>query len=98
MTVIKYKERFRKRTIEIKGHTGAGKIGEDLVCAGVSALLITLIAALETNDIKFSSQVKDGYGRVSSLSPDAKAAFNTVMCGYNALSLLYPEHITTTMG
>lgn len=93
MTRVRYKEKGRYRKIEIKGHTGAGKKGQDIVCAGVSTLLITLIAAMDSNEIKYSSDIKDGYGRVSSLDEGAKEAFNTVMCGLNALALMYPDNL-----
>ena len=47
---------------ESRGHAGYRKAGQDIVCAGVSALIITIANALETfTDDAYTLEQKDGY-------------------------------------
>ena len=93
MIRVRYKERNRKRKIGIEGHANTGPEGNDLVCAGVSTLALTLTAALDVNGIKYKSDVKDGYMLVRTIDPDAAPVFNTVMCGIETLRVMYPEAV-----
>ena len=55
------------------GHAGAGKAGEDIVCAGVSALVITTVNALEAfTDSRFSLREEDGLVRLVFTSPPSE--------------------------
>lgn len=48
--------------LTVSGHAGYSKKGEDIVCAGVSALTYTLINGLEANlGIETHCEVKSGY-------------------------------------
>lgn len=42
MTRITVKTENGYRVLRMEGHAGAGQLGEDLVCAGISTLLLTL--------------------------------------------------------
>lgn len=60
-------------TIEVKGHANAAPHGEDIVCAGVSALTIHLVNAL-TEIVKLNSRqlqyaVREGYVKIT-VDPD----------------------------
>ena len=45
-----------------KGHAGYAEAGQDIVCAAVSALIITTVNSLEKfTDDKFDVQEKDGF-------------------------------------
>ena len=47
-----------------KGHAGYAEAGQDIVCAAVSALIITTVNSLEKfTDDKFDVQEKDGFVR-----------------------------------
>ncbi len=53
------------RTFTIKGHAGAGRSGEDIVCAAVSAIAYTAVGALnEMVELK-SYTDRDGYMKCS---------------------------------
>ena len=93
MIRVRYKERNRKRKIVIEGHANAGPEGNDLVCAGVSTLALTLQAALDVNEIRYNADVRDGYVMVRTRDPDAASVYNTVMCGIETLRVMYPEAI-----
>ena len=48
-----------------KGHAGYAEAGQDIVCAAVSALIITTVNSLEKfTDDKFDVQEKDGFGSI----------------------------------
>lgn len=93
MIEVKYVERYKKRKLEISGHAAAGPEGHDLVCAGVSALAITLKTALDVNGFKCKSEARDGYMSIRCRDENAVSVFHTVMCGLEALRAMYPEHI-----
>ena len=45
-----------------KGHAGYAEVGQDIVCAAVSALIITTVNSLEKfTDDKFDVQENDGF-------------------------------------
>lgn len=45
-----------------KGHAGYAEAGQDIVCAAVSALIITTVNSLETfTEEKFQAEEKDGF-------------------------------------
>lgn len=93
MVRVKYKKRYKKRKVEMRGHANAGPPGSDLVCAAASTLAITLKAALDANDIRYKLELDDGVFVLRCRDEAAAGAFNTVMCGMEALRTMYPEHI-----
>lgn len=93
MIVVRYKQRYKKRKLTVTGHAGAGPEGHDLVCAGASTLVLTVIGALTVNGIKYHSDIRDGYAEVRCIDPAAASVYNTVMCGFETLRTMYPELI-----
>ena len=85
---------------EIKGHSGFGKQGEDVVCAGVSALGYTAVGALaELAGIKSYSE-KEGYMRCcipgdvkEHLKPLIKIILETVIIGLKQIENSYKEYV-----
>lgn len=86
-----------------KGHAGSGPKGHDLVCAAVSALVMTLgsnVADL-TADGKVHRQVlqlEPGDSFIScipkgKLGPVVTLIFDAVCSGFQLLETLYPAHI-----
>lgn len=49
--------------IEIEGHAGYGKNGEDIVCAGISALSTGVLLAILESDafMQVEKEIKSGY-------------------------------------
>ena len=88
----------------IAGHAGAGPAGADPVCAGVSALALTLAANLTELSAdrligKPGIVLRPGYARLACCPEAGMAAvvrliFDTVWSGLTALAGLYPDCIT----
>ncbi len=85
------------------GHACSGKKGHDLVCASVSALVLTLaanVASLATDDQvrRHVLRVQEGDAWISCVPmPKMQAVvtliFDTVCAGFELLETLYPENI-----
>lgn len=100
MTRVDYEPSSLSLTVE--GHAGAGKRGEDLVCAALSILTATLEAAVLDRKERLLPAVGKGPGRVRiSCRPEpasrglCRSIFETVFTGFELLSSCYPEHVQT---
>lgn len=61
MIVVK----VRERSIEVFGHAGMAPKGQDIVCAAVSAVTLTLLNGLrEIAKMKIRKEVRDGFVRI----------------------------------
>ena len=90
--------------LEVRGHAGAGLPGSDPVCAGVSALVLTLagnVAELAAQDNVREPVIclDRGNARVGcrpkkSMEPVVTLVFDTVWTGLTVLSGLYPKYIS----
>ena len=100
MTKIYYDELgFRLR---IEGHAGAGSKGEDIVCAGLSALSFTLIKAAEqTEDFRAAVTVDELQGLVE-VKCKPRGAWGVTKCGivmdtiaggFALMAEKYPEYV-----
>ncbi|WIV10611.1 ribosomal-processing cysteine protease Prp [Proteiniborus sp. MB09-C3] len=92
---------------EIKGHTGYGAFGEDILCASISILsqtaLISLneVCGIKENDIFYSIDDKRGYLKVSipfelprEQREKADIVLKTMEVGLKGLIDIYPDYIT----
>lgn len=92
---------------EIKGHTGYGAYGEDILCASISILsqtaLISLneVCGIEENSISYSIDDKSGYIKVSlpfdipkAQRDKADIVLKTMEVGLKGLIEIYPDYIT----
>lgn len=66
MTKVFYREYYDNTLIVVEGHSGFAENGEDVVCAGVSALVFTLINCVRDEESKGRLKltrdiVRDGY-------------------------------------
>ena len=81
--------------VKISGHAMYSK-GEDIVCAAVSALFYSLVAAAE-NDKKISmlkTSAKKGSGEVSFKGgSESRGAYKMAVEGFTALARQYPDNI-----
>ena len=102
MAKIIWYPQYNQLTIE--GHAGAAPAGEDLVCAGVSAIWHTLAAnAMVWNDMGYLRDLRikeiEGYCQLSYV-PAArwKNLLSAIACGIvlglEWMAREYPEHIT----
>lgn len=100
VTVEFYKDNQGFTAMELKGHAGYNP-GNDIVCAGISALAFTLIGALKSIDgISFTRlQYHDGVTVEIEPFADATeqlvvdAVFMTVLIGLKQIEKQYPGHI-----
>ncbi len=106
MVKVEYKSAVRKCELKISGHAESAPKGEDLVCAGVSTLFLTLCKALEENkQFLVKSDISKEAGN-SHLTVEVKPRFErtvalifyTILEGFELLSVLYPENITFSSG
>lgn len=99
MTRVTYwPEEFRLRA---EGHAGAGKPGEDLVCAAITALFWTLAAAAEEIP-EYRLQLHENEAKAEfelRCYPDEEQEstcgemFRTIVAGLTSLEEEYPEFI-----
>ncbi len=106
MIKINYEPNFLKLTV--KGHAGAEKKGEDVICAGVSAIVGTLAAAVENmfngGAIKegYKLRLKDGEACISVRAKEGYKAtvrlnFDNIILGLRLIAEKYPEHVSFEM-
>lgn len=104
MIRITHHPKYNRITIE--GHAGSAPLGEDLVCAGCSVLLHTLITnVMHWRDqgylMDHQIQEDEGHGQVS-YTPKSRwknilAAITEAICvGFQRLAEDYPEHVSYT--
>lgn len=93
----------KKHALTAKGHAHSGEKGQDLVCAGVSALVLTLaenVASLVTqgNARRQVLRLNEGDAEISCESAERMAAvvtliYDTVCSGFALLQTLHPENV-----
>ncbi|KYP80639.1 ribosomal-processing cysteine protease Prp [Ferroacidibacillus organovorans] len=96
--------RNENQTIErvvVSGHAGAGPLGFDLVCAGVSTLVVTCVNSIERlTGLHLNEVERDGYVRFDvPQSRDAQLLAEGMLIGVQDMEREYGAHITLrTMG
>ena len=95
MIHINLEKNGRLVTFRAQGHAGAAQKGEDLVCAAVSALVLTLSEALAGADARMSRcELNSGDALIQfRLSKRTRPILKTVLCGLDLLARAYPNHI-----
>ena len=104
MTSITLNELNSGMLFECSGHAGAGEKGKDIVCAGISALVIALtericdlecerlvrVESFHIADGEISLEVgwQDAFGRTAALG-----VFDTVRAGLSRIAEMYPENL-----
>ena len=99
VTVIQ--ERGTPVGFELTGHADAGAYGEDIVCAGISAITETALLGI-TDVLKLDAAIAQEEGHVRcELSRDmagedleqAAIVFNTMIAGLTSLQQAYPKSL-----
>ena len=98
MIIASYDRNGDTHILSVNGHAGYAHKGEDIVCAGVSAIVYALIGWLENNaeDTQFVS-IDEGNGEVIvSCDGDDKTAtaFYMAAIGIEQIANTYPAHVT----
>ena len=101
--MIKVTYHRKRHRLTAVGHAGQGPKGHDLVCAAVSALVLTMasnVAGLATQEqVRHPVlRVQEGDGWIScapkpGMQPVVTMIFDAVCAGFELLETLYPESI-----
>ncbi len=83
--------------ITIEGHAGYAPRGQDIVCAGISTLVQTLVQSFEdlcTDEITY--HLKPGWAQIryGNLSAKAEVLINSFWIGVDMIANRYPDHVT----
>ena len=83
-------------TIEIRGHAGYAPQGQDIVCAGVTALTQTLVESLETltgNEIKYDMSPGRVDIEIKDPDEDAQLLMDSFFVGAEMIADEFPEYV-----
>lgn len=87
----------RKDGISIKGHANYAKPGKDIVCAGVSALVQTLIQSVEeltADKIEYSMSPGAVSIKFWCLSDQSKVLIDAFFIGVKGIAEAHPENVS----
>lgn len=87
--------RAGERRITVSGHAGYAPVGQDIVCAAVSALMYALAGYLEETGQAARSDIRRGYADIEG-AEGCGAAFVLVRCGMEQLAAAYPGCVEMT--
>ena len=86
----------RKDGIEINGHAGYAEAGQDIVCAGVTALAQTLIGSIEalTRD-EIEYEISPGKANIhyGNLSEEGKLLADSFFIGICQIADEFPDYV-----
>ena len=83
-------------TVRISGHAGYAPHGQDIVCAGVTALTQTLVESLETltsNEIKYDMSPGRVDREIMNPDEDAQLLTDSFLVGIEMIADEFPEYI-----
>ena len=92
MTIIKQTD----NGISVTGHAGYAEAGKDIVCAGVSVLVQTMIASIEeltTDKIQYDIQPAMVNIQYGDLSEQARLLVNSFFVGVEMIANEYPHYV-----
>lgn len=81
------------RFLEVSGHAGAGPEGQDIVCAGVSGIIISASGAVEDRRLEAVEDIRDGYYRLKAEEPAVCLVIAQAVSGLKRVAELYPAYI-----
>lgn len=100
MLTVKLLEQEAKLTLSLNGHAGAGKWGEDIVCAAASILAYTAAASARQlyREEKLTQrphiQLEPGNARIVVETCEAACQMLDVVCmGFGLLAVRYPKNV-----
>lgn len=87
---------LNEKQIEVTGHAGYAPHGQDIVCAGVSTLVQTLIQSVEElteDEIHYDIQPGMAVIKYGNLSQQAQLLIDSFFLGIRSMAASYPEKI-----
>lgn len=82
--------------LTVDGHADHAETGKDIVCAGVSVLVQSLIYSLESlTEDRIFYQMEPGHTEVryKDLSEQGRLLVDSFFIGVSTMALAYPEHV-----
>ena len=95
MTIVTYKGKDEVFELTAEGHAGYAEKGQDIVCAGVSAIVYALIGWLE-NNIESYVSIDERNGEVVIAcegDEQVEAVFYMAAIGIENIANTYPDHV-----
>lgn len=83
-------------TIKIRGHAGYAARGQDIVCAGVTALTQTLVESIEGltgNEIKYDMSPGRVDIKIKDPDEDAQLLMDSFLVGIEMIADEFPEYV-----
>ena len=105
MIRVTWEQRGRTLTLRVKGHAGSAPAGQDLICAGITALVYGLAQTVWENREQLEEEPQvhlspgDAQIQAKAKPPDTKTlkgAFQTAINGAKLLAVHYPEYVQLT--
>ena len=98
MTTYYIKRNEFDAEIEVKGHSGYAKFGEDIVCASISTACILTANLIDKLDLRYNILdlvCEEGYFRlqVKTLDSITKGIFENLVETLDDLSQQYPKYV-----
>lgn len=97
MIRAKYRTDGKAHSLLILGHAGYASKGNDIVCAGVSAVVYSLLGYLENHgeDLEYiNTSIESGETQISCEGGEKTAAvFELTAIGLAQISQKYPDHV-----
>lgn len=92
MIRVNYCKTGDRHRLALSGHAGYDNTGHDIVCAGVSALSLALLAYVQTQAEIREAQYESGELLIDCVGgPRTEAAFDMAMTGFTNLANKFPR-------
>lgn len=104
MIQISYCREGHRHRLTVEGHAGYAEYGQDIVCAGVSAVSFALLEYLQECSAEITGVTGEtGKLAITCMGGDGSDhAFGMALCGYRKIAENYPRyvevHITAKSG
>lgn len=95
MIRVNYLREGNHHKLSVTGHAGYATHGDDIVCAGVSAISFALLGYLNHAGCDISEARADSGDLLLDVEGDklTTGAFDMAMVGYLQISRKYPQHV-----
>ena len=93
MIHIHYHHDASHHHLHITGHAGYAPRGQDIVCAGISALAYGLLEYLRQSGAEARFSLCPGALTIACAdSPESRCAFDLALAGWRNIANTYPQH------
>ena len=101
MITVNYDRNGDTHTLEVRGHARYADKGDDIVCAGVSAIVYALLGWLENKYVNEADiNLDDDKGEIKIVcdgGEDIATVFYMTAIGLEQIAMTYPAHVETNI-